>query len=208
MKSDYDTMYFLHLEEIKRKDVGDIMCATLDEIKGLSAEEILGRTGQKREVPVKLDVVMDKLGVKWFPTSFKELEEKEKKKILGLVLLNGDDVGIFYWENAELFQKRFVIAHELGHCCLHADKLKDGYIDYYSEESEKEDYEKGATAFAMRLLMPEEGLRNIVSKMLKPSLKTLSEIFQVPEKTMKERLEDLHIAYYTEEGEICGSYPR
>ncbi len=199
MKSEYDEIYFLHLKQIREKDLGDIMCIALDKIKGLSAEEILNITNQQDEIPVNLDVIMDKLRIKRFATSFDEIEKKENKKVSGLVLLNEKDIGIFYRKNSDLRKKRFIIAHELGHCCLHGDMLEDDYIDFYSEDTIEEEYEKSATAFAMRLLIPEQSIQKISSKILKPSIKILSEIFQVPESLMYKRVTNLNIVFYPEE---------
>ena len=123
---------------------------------------------------------MKVLGILKFPSEFNELEkDKSNKKIAGLVLLHEDDIGIFYSKSASIEQKRFTIAHELAHCCLHGDLLTNGYIEFLYNGEPETTHEKEASIFAMELLIPEKQLRKIYKELLKPSLKGLSEIFQV-----------------------------
>lgn len=53
---------------------------------------------------------------------------KGEGDVAGMVLLSGNDVGIFYNEKDEVNIQRFTIAHELVHCCLNGNELADNYI--------------------------------------------------------------------------------
>lgn len=192
-----NNLYDIHLSNSITKDLGNFMCYTLKKINGMSAEKILTETKQDQSVPVDLDCIIEYLGIKKFPTSFDVLEKRQNRgSIFGLVLLYGNDIGIFYKQNDSIEQKRFVISHELGHCCFHGDILQEGYIEFLNDNDVNNEHEQVATTFAMRLLIPEIALKNQIAKLLLPSIDALSEIFQVPTTLMVERMRDLNLAYY------------
>ena len=89
--------FYLYQKALIRMD-GDYMCKTLNKLNKMSAETILLKTGQLNQVPVNLDVILDNLKIKKVGTSFDYLEQSEEFKnlgeISGLVLLDGNDVGI------------------------------------------------------------------------------------------------------------------
>lgn len=179
---------------------GDYMCSTLDKLNKLSAETILKNSGQYNQVPINLDVIFEFLNVKKVGTSFDVLEKSNEFKdfgeISGLVLLNGDDVGIFYRSKDSLHRKRFTVAHELGHCCLHGDSLQDGYVEFRNNTNIGLPKEIEANTFAGELLIPEHSLHNIINRLIKPSIKALADIFEVSIPVMRGRLELLKIPYY------------
>ena len=82
----------------------DFMCKTLNKLNKMSAESILKKCGQYNQIPVNLDVILDTLGIISIGTDFDELEQDDDLKhlgeISGLVLLNDDDLGIFYKKTA------------------------------------------------------------------------------------------------------------
>ena len=192
-------IYQYSLEKCKRKRVDELLGEKLKELNGLSAEKILSKCGQMENVPVDLDDIINKLGIYKYPTTFENIEKVENRgKISGLVLLNNDnDIGIFYKEDDPMVYKRMIIAHELGHCCLHGEILKDGYIEFFHNDKNNNDsQEQEATIFASRLLIPKKQLKKIHKKLLKPSIEGLAEIFQVPKKLMKMRLQELELLHY------------
>ncbi len=199
MKSKYSTLYNISLDRCTKRKVGDLMCKRLIELNGKSAEEILKRSGQADKVPVNLEKIIETIKVYKHPRTFEDIEKIEKKEVVGLVLLNGDDIGIFYDIDASIEQKRFIIAHEIGHCCLHGDTLKDGYIEFLHKDGYENDHEKEASLFAARLLIPEQPLISTYNKLILPTLNGLADIFEVPKHLMKCRLTELKMKYYIDE---------
>lgn len=180
------------------------MCLKLKDLAGKDALSILKDTSVST-IPVDLDLVLEKLGVIKVPSSFEDLEDtmgKKRGSISGLVLFNEKDVGIYYKKDDTIAQKRFTIAHELGHCCLHGNKLQDNHIEMLCKEQvidENDTEEIEANLFARQLLIPEQWLKDIHSKLILPSLYKLSEIFEVPQELMLRRLIELKMTYYDDE---------
>ena len=178
---------------------GDDMCTKLKQLKGKEAKDLLSESKQLNNIPVDLDKILEHYGVKKIPTDFSELEDMEvnrgKGEISGLVLSFRDDLGIFYKQSDSIHRKRFTIAHELAHCCLHSESLEEGYIEWrnpdYSDEKELE-----ANIFAGKLLIPRRQLDYVLQRLIKPSLYGLAEVFQVSANVMRARLEYLRIPYY------------
>lgn len=191
--------FYLYQKALIRTD-GDYMCETLNKLHNMSAEDILTKTGQLNQVPVNLDAILDNLKIIKVGTSFDFLEQSDEFKdlgeISGLVLLNGNDVGIFYKEKDSLHRRRFTVAHELGHCCLHGDSLQDGYVEFRNNSNNGSVKEIEANTFAGELLIPKHSLNNIINRLVKPSITALAEIFEVSLPVMRGRLELLKIPYY------------
>lgn len=180
--------------------LGDFMSKRLDEIRGKTPEKLLKMSGQYNQIPVNLDAVLEACKIICVPTSFESLESDPELKglgeISGLVLVNDDDVGLFYKKTDSLHRQRFTIAHELGHCCLHGDSLQEGYIEFRNGSNIGALKEIEASTFAGELLIPEHSLNNVINRLIKPSLKGLSDIFNVSEAVMRKRLEVLKIPYF------------
>lgn len=206
MRRKDSTLYNISLQRCTKREVGDFMCQRLIELNGKSAEEILKRSGQADNVPVNLEKIIETIKVYKHPRTFEDIEKIEKREVAGLVLLSGDDIGIFYDMDASIEQKRFIIAHEIGHCCLHGDTLKDGYIEFLHKDGYENDHEKEASLFAARLLIPEEPLISIYNKLILPTLNGLADIFEVPKHLMKCRLKELKMKYYIDERDTFSKY--
>lgn len=177
------------------------MCKKLEYLKGKTPSSILKEVADY-SIPIDLDLIIEKLGVIKIPSSFGDLERAMNKKtgsISGLVLFNEKDVGIYYKKDDKLEQKRYTIAHELGHCCLHGDNLQNNHIEMLCEEQIVNAEEEEANRFAAQLLIPEKQLKDIHSKLIIPSLNKLSEIFEVPNSLMVQRLIELKMTYYDDE---------
>lgn len=176
------------------------MNEVLERLKGKSAETILRESYQMNNIRVDLDVIFETYGIKRIPMTFEDIEEKYLQKglgdVAGLIVLSGNDVGIFYKRTDSITQKRFTIAHELGHCCLHSDIVEDGYIEFRDCPTSSDKIEKEADSFANELLMPEQQIRYILKRLLKPSLRALATIFQVRVSVMRKRLIHLGISFY------------
>lgn len=175
---------------------GEYMSSKLEMLKGMSAEEILRKSGQLRKVPVDLGKIVSTLGLCKYSGTFEDIEKIKGKKVAGLIVLNRGDIGIFYDANATIEEKRFIIAHEIGHCCLHGAMLENAYIEYWEDDGHKKEYEDKESVFAARLLIPKEPLFSVYKKLLLPSLSGLADIFEVPQYLMEHRLKELNLIYY------------
>lgn len=177
--------------EKSRERKGKTMCAKLDELKGISAEDILIRAGQEWAVPVDMDKVVETLGLYKEARDFSDIQEIEGgEKISGLVVLMDNDVKIFFNTNDSLAEKRFTAAHEIGHCCLHGGSLKNDYIEFLHNDGFADEHETEASIFAARLLIPKKSLKMVYDELLEPTISGLAEIFQTPKSIMEFRLKE------------------
>lgn len=184
---------------LDRRTKGDTMCTTLEQLRDKSPYDLLTESEQLNNIPVNLDAILEHFNVVKIPTTFESIESlsinKNKGPISGLVLSNKDELGIFYKKTDSIHRKRFTIAHELAHCCLHTDDLKEGYIEFrnpdYSNEKERD-----ADIFAGELLIPEGQLEYAIQRLLRPSLDGLANIFEVSANVMRARLEYLQKPYF------------
>lgn len=162
---------------------------------------ILRETYQINCIPVDLDMILDTYGLKRIPATFEDLEERFITKgmgdIAGLILPSEKyrEIGIFYKRSDSIPNKRFTIAHELGHCCLHGEHIEDGYIEFRNCPTSSDEIEKEANAFADELLLSEIQIRYILDRLLVPSLRALSGMFQVKVSDMRKRLIKLDITF-------------
>lgn len=178
------------------------MNKTLEKVHLKSAEQILNENSISIEPPIDLDELMKRLGISVREHDFTSVEEKtglEKDSILGATLLVNDEVMILhkkYDVKRNNHGSRFTIAHELGHCALHAEDLVQDHLelrsDFYNKENSRE---KEACRFAGKLLIPDESLKDICKRLVIPSLSILAEIFDVSTSVMQERLDEAKIKY-------------
>ena len=195
-------IYEKALELCKGRNKGDIMCGKLRELHGMSAKDILTKTQQLDKVVVDVERILKELKISAIPKTFSDIEAIEQKEVAGLVLAKGDEVGIFYDSEAPLAKKRFIMAHELGHCCFHDDSIVAGYIEYLHEDGFENEREKVASTFAARLLVQEKPLQQVYDCLIVPTLGALADIFEVPEHLMKVRLNELGMKYYIRRGDM------
>ncbi|MEB3245549.1 MAG: ImmA/IrrE family metallo-endopeptidase [Vampirovibrionales bacterium] len=94
-------------------------------------------------------------------------------------------------------RKRFTLAHELGHIISYRadsfskEKLSlEGYLERRTQ-SKRDIAEIEANEIAACILMPEEFLESLISKLKNPTLKELSEEFGVSSAAMSVRLNKL-----------------
>lgn len=115
-------------------------------------------------LPIDLDLVVKHLALQVLD----DISLQEKGVIGQICFKDGKGiVRINPAENTYEPRRRFTLAHEIGHFCLHKD-AKDGFVDSRKTMSRSESYwdryESEANSFAAALLMPEE---TIVPKGLK-----------------------------------------
>lgn len=181
------------------------MCMRLRELNGLSSSELLKKTSQYDAIPVDIAQVCFDLDVRLKPFDFHEIEERISKEdglesgneILGAVIAYKDELAILYRQSDTTNRKRFTIAHELAHCCLHMrPDTTSPYIEFRRDEKSNKDKEVKANIFAGQLLIPEKSLRKLIggSSFLASNLiPSLAGLFMVSENVMKARLSELKI---------------
>lgn len=200
------------------------MCMGLNKIKEKTAQEILNMTNQTDAVPVNIEKIILTLGINLQETNFEDeyfnniLLQNEKYlnrgKILGAVFCDKDELNICYRKtdiNSEVFfgnisdedktkkiehRKRFTLAHELAHCCLHMSKTKSPYhLELRTDKYLDSEEEYLANKFAGELLIPEHSLRKIYEKLEFPSITFLADLFNVSRSVMMARLDVLNLSY-------------
>ena len=200
------------------------MCLPLEKVNKKSAVEILKQFNQYDSIPVDILKILSDIGAIVIEDDLSFLEENPEFKerinkygeLCGLILATKDDLGIFYkklnvnYEDANSIRSakhrsRFTLAHELAHCALHAENLEDGYLEFRFENGMKnidDNYsrlEEQANIFAGELLIPEHSLNKILNELEVPSIKALSEIFDVSSNVMKARMDHLGKSYLSDE---------
>lgn len=171
------------------------MCTILKEIGGLSASELLKKYDIDLTPPINLSDLIKKIGISSYPWDFSQVEDAvgyKRGDIVGAALSEKDDLHIMYAKGLSSNRSRFTVAHELGHCCLHAEDLKINHLELRLN-NHHDKREEAANIFAGELLIPKEPLMNVYQRLLRPSISTLSEIFSVSYNVMKKRLARLDI---------------
>lgn len=177
---------------------GVFMCKILENIKDKTAKELLEKYGVSPEPPVNLTKLLENAGISAKGIDFTEVENAagyERGTILGAAISNGENLTVFYRKEDSENRKRFTIAHELAHCCLHSDNLKKNHIELRNSENKDSYREWAANIFAGELLIPEESLEKVYNDLLIPSLLTLAKIFGVSTNVMAARLDYLKKPY-------------
>ncbi len=182
---------------------GDNMQKILKRIENRSADELLKEYNISLEPPIDLDLLMKKLEINVRAHDFSSAEKStgfEEDSILGATLLMDDDLTILYKKYKEKRNnhgQRFTVAHELGHCVLHAKELEKNHLELRSDLYNKNDErEMNVNRFAGQLLIPKQSLLDIINRLIIPSLNALAEIFDVSVGVMRERLKEASIKYY------------
>lgn len=137
----------------------------------------------------------------------------EAQGIIGQILFEQDTpvIKINPIENSYLPRRRFTIAHEIGHFCLHSAKSKQEFTDSQKTMSRSDSfwnrYESEANGFAAQLLMPKsliisEGQKIIAMHKEKKSegnitasefTESMADRFLVSSKAMEYRLKNLGV---------------
>ncbi len=131
-------------------------------------------------VPVDLDKILQKFGLKAYNTNF------SKPEISGA--FSREEKQIYLDATDPYTRKVFTLAHELGHYFLHDDKAYD--ILYREKRSHaRPELEREADEFAAELLMPEATIR--LYWPIAESIQQLAEIFSVSYSAMEYRLRNL-----------------
>lgn len=198
------------------------MCQKIKEIHGLQPADILS-TYLDGTVPfVNMQDILSKMKIPCIKADLsgleKELNLSKDDAIWGLAASRGKELIIAYSKNLELPMRNYVLAHELGHCCLHLPisaefhvELKAGN-DVYSDslfslrklpwvrrQSNSKDFllkESEADTFAMQLLLPDFLLGKYRNRNFPPTAQALSKDFKVPIRFAQTKID----SYYRKSG--------
>lgn len=183
---------------ISLKSEVNIMCKKLDKLNNKTAQELLKLLGDNPSIPINIDELLKTLSIKVSPYPFSKIEKQlnTKDTILGMALVDDDDIIILYREGDTENRKRFTIAHELAHCCLNAQRLKNGHIELRSDQLSNNKDEYAANVFAGELLIPRNKLEEEYLNMVAPLSDVLAKTFGVSTNVMEKRLEYLKMPYY------------
>ena len=176
----------------------DDMCKILKNMKNKTATELLRENNISLIPPINMSMLLGNLGIREVSADFSQIEKLmnyDLGSILGITYAKDDDLMIFYKESDTVNRKRFTIAHEIAHCCLHTETLKNRHVELRNNDNKNEPREYDANVFAGELLIPKESLYKIYNDLIVPSLSDLSKIFRVSTNVMAGRLDYLHLPY-------------
>lgn len=128
------------------------------------------------------------------------IQEYDDDTLEGFILVSpklwenyGIDRIISVNENISEKQRRFVMAHELGHYLFDCGQSSE-YVDTYVVNHHESEIEKRANLFAASLLMPKEMFVNAFLGAMKLDVNIkefLSERFEIPEKSVLKRMDEI-----------------
>lgn len=174
---------------------GDSMNEILRKMQGKTAEDLLSKISVT-EPPVNIKKLIEILGVSVKKRDFSDIEivtNARKGIILGAAISKENKLTIFYSDKAAYNMMRYIVAHEIAHCCLHLDDLEVQHVKLKTDDNNE--YEQEANRFVGELLIPKKLLDKEYKKFIIPSLKTLAEIFDVSVNVMAARLDYLGYSY-------------
>ena len=184
-------------DEKKQTAKGKIMCKKLKELMGLSASKILETYYSEADsYAVDMQRIMKKIGVPVYSLDFSELNQELEHSIWGAIILRGENLAVCVSNKCSQAEQRFILAHELGHCCLHGATLKASKIECISDFDSKDNpHEHEADIFADQLLLPEKEFIEVCNKMMAPKkdVNVLADIFCVPTTCVIRRLKSLEL---------------
>lgn len=179
-----------------------IMCEKLNEVSGMTPAKLLEIYSDGIDsYAVDVEAILLKLGISFYDYDFSKSNPDVFScdpggEIIGAIVLMGNDLSVFASMKCSKEEQRFIIAHELGHCCLHSTTLKNNKVEY-SKKSDSDvcKHEDEADLFAMELLIPEDSLRTVYKNLLVKSLSVLAKVFSVTVDVMRRRLEKLNLCF-------------
>lgn len=183
----------------KKRQGGDYMCKILEKIRNKTASELLQEYEIDMKPPIDIATLLSKIGISTIAHDFTEIEESDNREpgsILGAALSNENSLAIFYKKTDSFHRKKFTIAHELAHCCLHSENLQISHFELRTQNSNLDARELDANIFAGELLIPQNVLMPIYNEFILPSLSALAKQFDVSTNVMAARLDYLKLQYF------------
>lgn len=177
------------------------MCQKLKEIHGFRPQFILDTYCKSSDIPINMNEILKKMNISCLPSDFYELEanlQMKHKSIMGMVASKGDALNILYSKHLNDATVNYILAHELGHCCLHLPATSEFHVELKTENdiysyptwfklaldinSKKNSVrkEQEADTFAAHLLLPDRTYESYITHNPHLSCKQLSKIFGVP----------------------------
>lgn len=194
------------------RDKGIIMCRKLEQLSKLKIDDLYDMLEEEFvQPPVNIHRILDRLGVEYNALDFNLLNAEingivlpqQADMVMGAVAAHStkdsgkDTVEITVNIKDNYHRQRFTLAHELAHCMLHADSLKNGCLELRSSLTTDEPREKAANILAGEILIPEKLLKIAYANLPLPISTILANIFDVSENVMVARLQYLRMGYYT-----------
>lgn len=206
--------FFIIFNNINKdeKVKGMAMCKKLEGLSKLTAEGLYDLVDEEFGAPpINIHRILDKLGVEYNALDFSLLNAEindivlpdQAEMVMGAVAARSEDefgydsVEITVNINDSYHRQRFTLAHELAHCMLHADSLKNGSLELRTTLTTDDRREQEANILAGEILIPEKLLKIAYAKLPIAILGTLAEKFDVSENVMAARLQYLGMGYYT-----------
>lgn len=177
------------------------MCKKIDEINGLSADDILQKYwyDENYSYPVDIAKILYSMDIRVWPFDFSQNKSNNDGKILGAMVADDKNLALFYQTGETKNRNRFTLAHELAHCCLyHINENEMPYVEYRHEGVLDDQNEIDANIFAGELLIPIRYLREVLADKYPnqfPHSVKLAELFAVSVNVMEERLKYLNIPF-------------
>lgn len=195
------------MKKLKR---GVRMCKKLKEIHGQQPEAIWKKYGHSHSnlSPVNAEQILTAMNIRVMAVDFDSLEESiyvvGNDAILGMAVSQGDDLIVLYKRGLEEITKNYVLAHELGHACLHMPVSSEFHVemktkaDIYSPPVMRRGLfskgkslivrEREADVFSAKLLLPSSHIIGALKAEDMPTLSVLSEKFNVPREIVSLRI--------------------
>lgn len=198
----------IQIEEIQKSELKDVK-----ELQEMSVSDIFLKCSISKSMPISFDRIGKTYRVNIMGTDFTLISQMEKvrehiqdkRKILGMVNIENGCANIYYNNNSEINipLQRFTIAHELAHCIFHYDMLSEkGKVEFLDEDFESDTpndermmREYVCNKFARDFLIPTDLLKKVYSMTNNVRAKDFAELFLVPEKEMKIKLEEIGLSY-------------
>lgn len=178
-----------------------------------SAAELLAKFEEEAGVKLRAPINVDDLA-KFLNVRVEEDPSLELEDAIGQICFHDGNeavISINPIQNSYEPRRRFTLAHELGHFCLHTDKVKRGFKDNRKTMSRSLSYwdpkESEANSFAAQLLMPrslilehgQEIIDEYKARHEVPAMPAalftarLASLFKVSNKAMEYRLKNLDV---------------
>lgn len=190
--------------KIHRREDRSKMCQKIKELHDLTPADLLKKTNQTGVFPVDVAQICYKMGIRLMPFDFSQIEMQARRSehrvefgdVLGAVVARENDLAILYKKDDLVNNRRFTIAHEIAHSCLHMEPDSAFHIEFRTALRDGSQNEREANAFARSLLIPSDVLRALIGQNNRIEPKTvsrLSSMFMVSEEVMQERLADFEV---------------
>lgn len=203
---------FSKYEWLNNESEEDTMCKKLEKLSKYRAEDLYDLFEEEfSNPPINIHKILDKLDVKYYALDFNTLDvtvnginlPEQADMVMGAVAaysekdFGEDFVEITVNSKDNYHRQRFTLAHELAHCMLHSDRLKDGRLELRTSLTTDEPHEREANILAGEILIPRRLLKLVCASLPIPLLPLLAEKFDVSENVMEARLKHLNMGYYT-----------